>query len=762
EVVNEGFGLACLHCHASAESEMTFASLANVDGYPGTPITYFVDDSWRTPRPPADAPGAPLSPLAPSHRIEVGRAARRPHPDPRAEFVASLGRGLAGASAEPQPMVPETADHVVAPADRPAGFVTSDQCMGCHSGNAWYGQKFTMIVEPRSSNPVNVSPYGEWRWSAMGLAGRDPIFYAQLESELAYLDGRPADQQAIVNTCLRCHGVMGKRQLDADNGYDLANPAPGMAEPSFDLDWITGASPGGPGATYGGLARDGVSCAACHRIVRDPVPAGEDTLAYFLARSTTGRFTLAAPGTIHGPFEDDTIAPHPMKQSLGLEPKHDAYIKDSRMCGHCHTIELLVMDRAPFGHSLEQVTYLEWLNSAYQTEYSPGPDQRSCQGCHMPTSYANARRGVRVDTIQAKFADVQDDSYPGAEHLAPFDQIRASFRERGFVRHQLQGLNAFLLEMFAAFMTPDASTPPNEANRILGVRKSDYMSTLDNGLPNAIDNAEQAALHETATLEVVAAGLDARRLTADVRVTNLTGHRFPTGVGFRRAFLQFDVVDTGRRDAAGDPVIVWSSGRTNAIGQILGGDGQVLPSEYIGTARNPRGAYQPHFGAGRPITRPDQVQIYEELIKDGDGRFTTSFIRRDQTVKDNRLLPRGWMAAGPTPSLGGEYLESTFPEGEARRDAAYADGSGTSIVRYDVSLADLPAGTEPARLRVRATMHYQAIPPYYLEQRFEGAPEGPATKRLYYLASRLDTRPTLVDDWTLLIATTPAVAPTPR
>jgi hypothetical protein len=83
-------------------------------------------------------------------------------------------------------------------------------------------------------------------------------------------------------------------------------------------------------------------------------------------------------------------------------------------------------------------------------------------------------------------------------------------------------------------------------------------------------------------------------------------------------------------------------------------------------------------------------------------------------------------------------------------------------VRHEVALADLPAGIDPARLRVKATMHYQSIPPYYLEQRFERAPDGPATRRLYYLASRLDTRTTLVDDWTLLIATTPEMAPTVR
>ena len=40
---NEGFGLSCLHCHASAERELTFAALDNITGFPGNPLSYFVD-----------------------------------------------------------------------------------------------------------------------------------------------------------------------------------------------------------------------------------------------------------------------------------------------------------------------------------------------------------------------------------------------------------------------------------------------------------------------------------------------------------------------------------------------------------------------------------------------------------------------------------------------------------------------------------------------------------------------------------------------
>jgi hypothetical protein len=755
-VLNEGFGLSCLHCHASAEKELTFASLNNIKGFSGNPLSYFVDNTWRTP------PAATRTQSAPGHQPLKPASHRNLAWDPTSEFGRFFSRFMPGSAAEPRALPGETYDHVVPMPNAATPFVTSDQCMTCHSGNAWLGSKFVMILEAQSDNKVNVSPYGEWRWSPMGLAGRDPIFYAQLDSELAYLDGRKQDQQTIINTCFRCHGVMGKRQLNIDHGYDPVSPNAGSREPDFDMNWVYSTNPSDAGFKYGALARDGVSCAACHRVAPTATPPGRNPLQFFLERAITGQFTLGAAGQIFGPFEDPSISPHPMKASLGFEPKHSDYIRDSRMCGSCHTIDLPVMDQKPFGHSLEQVTYLEWLNSEFQTDFNPGPNAKSCQACHMSGGYTNAERGVDIPLIQTAFADVQDDTYPAAEHLAPMDQVRARFRDRGFARHQLQGLNVFLLELFDRFMEPDTSTPPNYSNDILGVRKSDYMSTLSNDLPNAIANFVQTARHESAAIEMLQPRIDDQRLSANVRVSNRTGHRLPSGVGFRRAFIEFLVMDSRRIDpATGQPTVVWSSGRTNAAGVIVDGQGNPLPTEYIGTATSRKGPYQPHFNSGaRPVTQPTQVQIYEELIQDGNGNFTTSFIRRNHTVKDNRLLPRGWTATGPDPSsLSGRFLESTFAEGEAASDPTYTDGSGTSVVRYEVPLSALPAGIDPARLTMKATLYYQSIPPYYLMQRFEQAPKAAATQRLLYMTSRLDTTGTPIENWKLMIASTAPVAP---
>jgi hypothetical protein len=757
-VRDEGFGLTCLHCHASSEKESTFASLKNIKGFPGNPLSFFIDDTWRNPPPPEEKV---LEDLAPGHRmLKLRRKASRVELATHAEFLkffkdVPIPGGV-------QVMPAETYDHVVAGPDGAEEFITSDSCMSCHSGNAWFGSKYTMILEGDSKNPVNVSPYGEWRWSPMGLAGRDPIFFAQLDSELAYLKDRPRDQQAVINTCFRCHGVMGKRQLDADHGYDPASPDNKQPEPNFNLDWIYNTDLASKDFKYGALARDGVSCASCHHIVKDPTPPGQDALSWFLNHNITGQFTIGKAGEIFGPFEDKDISPHPMKTALAVEPKFNDYVKDSRLCGNCHTINLPVMDQKPFGHSLEQVTYLEWLNSEFQTDFNPGPKAKSCQDCHMPPSYANAKTNVNVKQIQTAFADVQDDTYPAAENTAPFDQIRARFRDKGFVRHQLQGLNVFLLEMFNQFMTPDNSSPPNYSNDILGVRQSDYMSTLSNDLPNAISNFVQAAQYDTATVEVSQPVIEAQKLWAEVTVTNNTGHRFPSGVGFRRAFIEFDVLNTAAIDPkTRQPKVVWSSGATNETGFIVDNDGNVLETEYVGTERNKKGPAQPHFwGKQHPITSSIQVQIYEELVKDSDGNYTTSFIRRDAIPKDNRLLPKGWTKEGPAPkSLNGEFLHSTFPEGEAANDPTYQNGSGISAVRYEIPLSQLPKGTDVSKLAVKATLYYQSIPPYYLMQRFEQAPGARGTQRLFYLTSRLNTKGTPIERWKLLIASSPALIP---
>jgi hypothetical protein len=49
-------------------------------------------------------------------------------------------------------------------------------------------------------------------------------------------------------------------------------------------------------------------------------------------------------------------------------------------------------------------------------------------------------------------------------------------------------------------------------------------------------------------------------------------------------------------------------------------------------------------------------------------------------------------------------------------------------------------------------LYYQAIPPYYLQSLFTTTPDGPATRRLHYICSRVNLNGTPIEDWKLLIA----------
>jgi hypothetical protein len=428
-----------------------------------------------------------------------------------------------------------------------------------------------------------------------------------------------------------------------------------------------------------------------------------------------------------------------MKNALDITPVHQPFIKDSQLCGACHTINLpnigmtddprpvltaagpslVAATERPYSNTIEQATFLEWQNSAFA-----GPEFKSCQDCHMPKGFTSPDGKIHIPQLVTQIAAIQDTTYPEVENAAPSRDIHVVTRDN-YSRHEHVGLNVFLLAMFDQFA------------KILGVDLSDYMTSAANGNALAVQGMLRQAREETVALNVQVVSLQNNVLTAEVSVSNKTGHRFPSGVAFRRAFLEFLVLD-------GDTV-VWSSGRTNSVGVILDSAGKPLQTEFLPDPET----YQPHY---QVITSQDQVQIYEELNQDANREFTTSFIHRVHEIKDNRLLPKGWRESSRFASQGEvvrQFMEATDPRAVSD-DPDYRDQGpsfpGQDRLRY---VATLPPGLAPGRLTVKVTMYYQAIPPYWLHQRFVAAPNGPATRRLYYLTSRLNLRGTPMENWKL-------------
>lgn len=788
----------CMRCHASAAEELIFSALENIEGYPGEPLIFRVDESWRhLPAKQKPAFGVSLREMVNTsfvHDPHNPGAVRAAHAAAAKQSSAEVNPAFAamfppenGIDVTPenlQTMPSLWLDHVPARPNGPQHFLTSDNCIGCHGGLGGAPSGVTMFIKkgPDYGDGYNISEYGEWRWSPMGLAGRDPIFFAQLESEFALLEQAGAGELTsnLGTTCLSCHGAMGQRQLEIDAHQ---NPDAGLDGDVFKPEYVLLHDPltaeelaqqkaDGTYAyhEYGNLAREGISCAVCHHIAPPERAEGQpdyNKLDTYLMNGTTGVFRMNPANELIGPFAD--VRQRPMQNAMGITPVHDDYIKDSELCGACHTINLPNVDAATdkplpgfteeqqailnqaaenavalqkqeFGssyreplvkyqHSIEQATFLEWQNS----QYADAGTARSCQDCHMKGDFETLDGKIKINAITTQIATIQDTNLPAVEHALPNADIDIPFRDN-YKRHNFVGLNAFMVSMLSQF------------DEEMGLGAKDPMTYAANGAQLSLDSMALQARDETADVKIESLVEENGTIKAVVSVDNKTGHRLPSGVAFRRAFLEVKVTD-----AAGAQI--WCSGCTNGAGVIIGPDNQPLKTEFLDFV--PEGAtealYQPHHDV---IDDQTQVQIYEELTQNAKKEFTTSFIHRVYHPKDNRLLP--WGAAEPgtaafeerfgSSEVTAAFMHATMPHGRAKHDAGVK--AGKDELTYKITL---PEGVDPTGVTVSVALYHQSIPPYYLKQRFETAPQGPATQRLYYLASHLKTKGKLIEDWKLRI-----------
>ena len=162
-------------------------------------------------------------------------------------------------------------------------------------------------------------------------------------------------------------------------------------------------------------------------------------------------------------------------------------------------------------------------------------------------------------------------------------------------------------------------------------------------------------------------------VAVEVHVENLGGHKLPTAYPSRRAWLHVVV-----RDGSGR--VVFESGALNPDGSIVGNDNDENPLKY-----------EPHY---REITSADQVEIYEPILKDSDGKVTTGLLHAVGYLKDNRLLPHGFDKATAEKDIA--------VTGGAADDPGFTDKGST--VRYVVS-----TGNATGPFKVEAELWYQPI-----------------------------------------------------
>ena len=172
----------------------------------------------------------------------------------------------------------------------------------------------------------------------------------------------------------------------------------------------------------------------------------------------------------------------------------------------------------------------------------------------------------------------------------------------------------------------------------------------------------------------------------DLKLTNLGGHKFPSGYPARRAFVELIVLN------ANDDTLFRSGGWDDTF-EVIGHD----PS------------WEPHYDV---IRSPDQAQIYEMVMGDVNGNRTTVLERAKTPLKDNRLTPLGFTTTHIS-------YDTTLIAGVPATDIDFnrysngTEGSGSDIVHFHV-----PMYGHSGLIRVVSRVWYQSAPPRYMDEMF--------------------------------------------
>ena len=471
-------------------------------------------------------------------------------------------------------------------------FVTAGRCAGCH-GHDSLG--IAMMAGETDVNVVN-----DWRSTMMANSSRDPFFRAKMEHEGLV---NPGLHEQLEHNCLKCHAPLAvfEQQMLGNPPFTAAN-----------LDTSV-------------MARDGVSCLACH--MQNP-----DSGGHFFSGNL--HFDSAR---VWGPYTDEQINPNIMQYFVGYTPDQGSHILDGRVCAGCHTAinQPVDLQGNPVGTSFyEQTMWQEYENSTYY-----GTDQ-NCRSCHLPR--------------------IQDSVVLAMDYIFLSGQSP-------FGKHHLTGGGTYMLKLMKNLIGP------------LGIPATPVQ--FDSTIARS-----QAHLRNSLQMDLQLAQRTADTLFVDVGLTNIIGHKFPSGFPNRRAFVQVVALTS-----TGDTL--FRSGTWDNTYEVHGHDS----------------IYEPHYNV---INRDDQVQIYEMVMGDVDSNFTATLLRAVHKLKDNRLPPIGFSTQHPsydTVMIAGRA--TTDPD--FNHDAGGQEGNGSDIVHYHI-----PVHGFTGAVQVMAKVWFQQVPPRWNQEMF--------------------------------------------
>ena len=397
--------------------------------------------------------------------------------------------------------------------------------------------------------------------------------------------------------------------------------------------WLEGRSTAADASLLKGDDLHGVSCDVCHHLV-DPLSPEAKKLAKQTPPGYGDSMMVVDPERI-------MRGPYPGRKELKMHTALSSpYHASSELCANCHNVSNLTLatnlhTQPPhaFGH-IER-TYSEWALS----EFAKKESLRSCQSCH----FKPVPGGGTAVKYPSKYGDLHRDY---------------------FVSHNAVG----------------GSTWVQDAVYLLWKGPELDRDALEAGKQHA-----RELLKTSADLGLELVGGKAR-----ITITNLTGHKLPTGY------------PEGRR--------MWPNVRFLRGGVLLGEFGHYgekpdhlnLKEVKVPTLLDPE---RTRVYECKPGISPDRAARYGK--KPGPSFH---FILNDVTTKDNRIPPRG-------------YKRSAFAEHLAAPvGAEYADGQYWDELEFA-----LPPDTDQVEVRLM----YQSVSWEYLKFLVEENKTDPWGKKLY-------------------------------
>ncbi|MEO6687982.1 MAG: hypothetical protein ABIS07_16575 [Dokdonella sp.] len=505
-------------------------------------------------------------------------------------------------------------------------LIFSDNCAGCHRG----------------STPAQTAfrPYSSWAGSMMANATRDPLFWAAL-------DIANHDVPGSGDYCLRCHtprGWLEGRVVKAGFGNpdnDVAKGAAGCLlsgayDSADDLD-----------SDFGGE-----TCHFCHRLM----PQGPNSEPGYTENANAWVDDSNCANT--GDFEPCRRGPYAYAPTDNAPPHawvESAYHTQGAICGLCHNVsspdtaggplKTLKLNNGtdtlrPF--PVER-TFSEWQQSQFSL-----PAGQTCQACHMPQSEDPAATACSIPGYPNRAGNLPVHAFVGGNTWVP-GIIKAAY-------------SSGIVDNGGTSRAASYDQTIVWARQLLGTAAS-VATTIQSYTPPATS---------------------AGAMVVSVKVTNLSGHKLPTGYAEgRRMWLNLQV-----HDANGG--LVFESGAYDANTGVLGVDAQARIYEVQ------QGIFN-HLGASQCD------------IENASGNAMFHFVLNDCIAKDNRIPPLGFKPVTASDPNGYDTrpIGVTYPE--------TSPGSGI-LVNYDTASYTLPvpSGTV-GPLTATARLYYQTSSKDYIE-----------------------------------------------